>query len=510
MQKQNKSILVVLGVTLLLGVNHNNSLLKGAGPTTVTVLPSGDPSGITDWNNLNAAFEEANALTGLGPGTTVKLASGTFYIDKPLLVSNFSGKLKGAGRVMDEGAEGTTITNALGVTFGLSDWSFTGFQNQIPQYPTFVTFYMDNSWDPEDEANIEVENLTAHWSAGTTESTTENWALELDQIRRDQLGAFFWVPGRLTGTLDPTEVSLVTTRFHMLELTAESALIPSQFRFGNTSVPEDAIAIFNLVTDFLDTDNDGEFVHEWMDIKPIIGNQEISNVHIENNRVPIFMTGIDDSEVLVKGVIVNNPDIVCGCFAVLICDNSNTAFTVTNLETTNAAGVAFPQGHWRDISQITASTYLLSHSTIQQQGRLLKIVLNDNVNRRTGIPTIKAKLEQNTLIGSGGGSASILSAFVDDLIVTKNIISGSGLRAIRVFGGKDGVIHDNQVSDFNSDAADIFLQRTSGFIVFGNDLTDTVLDQFGMNNTIVNANGIPKSALDKETEREMNKRLREF
>jgi len=151
---------------------------------------------------------------------------------------------------------------------------------------------------------------------------------------------------------------------------------------------------------------------------------------------------------------------------------------------------------------------MLSHSTIQKEGVFAHIVLNDNVNSMTGIPTIKAKLEQNTLIGMV--FAPIFSGFVDDLIVSKNIISGSGTFAILVSEGKDGVIHDNQVSDFNSDAADILLSSTtSGFIVFGNDPADTVIDD-GANNTIINANGIPKSALDKETEREMNNRLREF
>ncbi len=490
MQKQNKPILVVLGVTLLLGINHNNSLLKGAGRTTVTVLPSGDTSGVTDWVNLNAAFEEANALTGFGPGTTVKLGPGIFYIDKPLLVSNFSGKLKGAGRVMDVGPSGTTITNAPGVLFPLGNF----FDNQIPAFPTFFTFYLDNNWDPNETADIEVSDLTTHWSGAT-----ELWALEFDVNVIEGLLSFFWVPGRLTGTLDPSELSLVNTTWHNLEMTADGLILP-----------EDAINIFNLVTDLLrDANRDGIQANGFDDIKPIQGNQEISDVYIENIRFPIFMTGIDDSEVLVNGVIVNNPDIVPGCcqIAVIFCDSSNTAFTVTHLETTNARGVAFPQGHWRDISQITASTYLLSHSTIQREGGFSKIALNDNVNSMTGIPTIKAKLEQNTLIGTA--FAPIFSRFVDDLIVSKNIISGSGSRAIWVVGGKEGVIHDNQVSDFNSSFADIHLLSTSGFIVFGNDPTDTVIDA-GANNTIINANGIPKSALDKETEKDMKKRLREF
>ena len=462
----------------------------GASRTTVIVSPSGDVSGVTDWINLNVAFEEANALTGSGPGTTIKLASGTFYINKPLLVSNFSGKLKGAGRVMDVGPSGTTITNAPGVLFQLGDFG----DNQIPAFPTFITFYLDNNWDPNETADIEVSDLTTHWSGAT-----EPWALEFDVNVIEGLLSFFWVPGRLTGTLDPSELSLVNTTWHNLEMTADGLILP-----------EDAINIFNLVSELLpDTNRDGIKASAFDDIKPIKGNQEISNVYIENIRFPIFMTGIDDSEVLVNDVIVNNPDIVPGCcqIAVILCDSSNTAFTVTNLETTNARGVAFPQGHWRD-SQITVSTYLLSHSTIQWQESFSAITLNDNVNSMTGIPTIKAKLEQNTLIGTA--FAPIFSRFVDDLIVSKNIVSGSGSFAILVSGGKDGVLHDNQVSGFNPTVADILLSSTtSGFIVFGNDSADTVLD-LGLNNTIINANGIPKSALDKEIVKDMKKRIREF
>lgn len=484
------SATILILVLMAGGLSHNNSLLKAAPLTTVTVLPSGDTSGVTDWANLNAAFEDANALTGFGPGTTVKLASGTFYIEKPLLVSNFSGKLKGAGRVMDVGPSGTTITNGA-VPFPLGDFG----DNQIPKFPTFITFYLDNNWDPNQTADIEVSHLTTHWSG-----VTELWALEFDSLVEQGLLGFFWVPGRLTGTKDSSELSLVNTTWHHLEMTADAPVLP-----------ETAISIFNLVTDLLPDDNgDGFQANGWEDIKPIQGDQEVANVYIENINFPLFMTGVDDSEVLVDRVIVNNPATVDRCCrpAVVFCDSSNTAFTVTHLETTNAQGVAFPQGHWRDISQITASTYLLSRSTIQRQGGFSNIVLRDNVNRMTGIPTIKAKLEQNTLIGTP--FTPIFSRSVDDLIVTKNIISGSGFSAILAFGGKDGVIHDNQVSAFNPAFADILLDSTSGFIVFGNDPADTVIDLVGTDNIIVNANGIPKSALDNETEQEMKKRLRQF
>ena len=373
---------------LWLSLTAQSALADG----TFKVFPSGDVTGVTDWENLNDAFEAANALTGTGEDSTVILASGTFYIHKPLLISNFSGTFKGSGTVMKDGAEGTMITNALsGDPFGLSDWSFTGYEDQIPQNPTFFTFYMDNSWDPDDEANIEVKDLTVHWSAGTT----ENWAIEFDQVTRDQLGAFFWVPGRLTGTKDPTEVSLVTTGFHNLELTAESELTPG--RFGNTDQPEAAIVIFNLVTDPLpDTNFDGIRAYGWEDIKPIIGRQEISNVHIENNRSPIFITGVDDSEVVVRNVMVNNPS--PRNIAVTICDSGGSTFTITNLEVTNALGAALVAGHWRTSAKqapitMSPSSYEVSHSTISPQPFAPAIFLADRVNAKpTGYATVLASI----------------------------------------------------------------------------------------------------------------------
>ena len=344
---------------------------------------------------------------------------------------------------------------------------------------------MDNSWDPDDEANIEVENLTVHWSAGTT----ENWALEFDFGERDQLGAFFWVPGRLTGTKDPAEVSLVTTRFRNLELTAESELTPG--RFGDTNEPDDAISLFNFVTGQLeDTNGDGIQADEFEDVKPIIGRQEISDVHIDNIRFPIFITGVDDSEVVVSSVTVNNP--TRGGVALIICDSGNSAVTVTKFEVSNAVGAAFPQGHWRQTSKqapitMRPSSYVVSHSTISPPPGAPAIVLPDRVNAKpTGFPTILVHITKNT-ITTNGGPGAIFSppvagrpppdvVVVDDAVIRKNTFLGTGQAAIRAFNGNDWVIHKNDVSGFTPSIADIVLQAgTTGFMVKRNDPTDTVL-----------------------------------
>jgi len=71
------------------------------------VLPSGDTSGTTDWQNIMNAFSAA------GPGSTVQLAAGTFYLHKSIVVLDFSGTFKGAGKTA------TIIQTAPGVVFDI-------------------------------------------------------------------------------------------------------------------------------------------------------------------------------------------------------------------------------------------------------------------------------------------------------------------------------------------------------------------------------------------------------
>ena len=58
----------------------------------IKIQPSGDTTGVTDWTSIQ------NALENAGPGDTVKLAAGTFYLDRSIIVYNFDGTLKGAGK----------------------------------------------------------------------------------------------------------------------------------------------------------------------------------------------------------------------------------------------------------------------------------------------------------------------------------------------------------------------------------------------------------------------------
>jgi hypothetical protein len=58
----------------------------------IAILPSGDATGQTDAEALQAALSDAT------PGTVIQLAEGTYYLNHVLLTENFHGTIQGAGR----------------------------------------------------------------------------------------------------------------------------------------------------------------------------------------------------------------------------------------------------------------------------------------------------------------------------------------------------------------------------------------------------------------------------
>lgn len=85
------------------------SLLKAA---KIKVMPSMAPDDLIkaeeDWQNINDALQNA------GPGETVQLAEGLFYLNKSIVVWDFNGTLKGSGM------NGTTIQTTPGELFDVS------------------------------------------------------------------------------------------------------------------------------------------------------------------------------------------------------------------------------------------------------------------------------------------------------------------------------------------------------------------------------------------------------
>ena len=117
----------------------------------VMVVPSSETDVLLkaqeDWNNINEALQNA------GPGETVQLAEGLFYLHKSLVVWDFDGTLKGAGKGK------TTIQTAPGNLFDVSDckdlnWPWGTVEGH------FVICFPYNT--TENTINVTVSDLRIH------------------------------------------------------------------------------------------------------------------------------------------------------------------------------------------------------------------------------------------------------------------------------------------------------------------------------------------------------------
>ncbi|MHA2426751.1 MAG: hypothetical protein ACXADB_01785 [Candidatus Hermodarchaeia archaeon] len=94
--KTRKVITIAIGLCFLLALASFSIGTSTArqGPRTYFVAASGDTSGVTDTLQIQTAFDNAVEHRG----STVKLGPGTFYLNKEIVVINFDGTFKGAGK----------------------------------------------------------------------------------------------------------------------------------------------------------------------------------------------------------------------------------------------------------------------------------------------------------------------------------------------------------------------------------------------------------------------------
>lgn len=95
-QKYRKVITAAIGLCLLLAlVNFSvGTSTAWRKHQNFFVSASGDTSGVTDTANIQLAFDNAVEHRG----STVRLGRGTFYLNKEIVVVNFDGTFKGAGK----------------------------------------------------------------------------------------------------------------------------------------------------------------------------------------------------------------------------------------------------------------------------------------------------------------------------------------------------------------------------------------------------------------------------
>jgi len=97
MKWKSKKLLTVtigLGLLLIFSSIYIGTSTAWRGHRTFFVSASGDSSGVTDTANIQLTFDNAVEHRG----STVRLGRGTFYLNKEIVVVNFDGTFKGAGK----------------------------------------------------------------------------------------------------------------------------------------------------------------------------------------------------------------------------------------------------------------------------------------------------------------------------------------------------------------------------------------------------------------------------
>ncbi len=165
MNCKRSSILVLFGLIFFFACSEHPDVV---GPITegetgqlekrgsgFAIAPSGDLTGETDWNNIMNAFQQAMAA---GPGHTVILKSGRFYIDKPVMVSGFNGTFAGAGKNATI-IEPTRGPNDEGFgTVYIDAWDNLGFPGS-KQYGTPLLYF------PDPEGYVRISDMTLQVTA---------------------------------------------------------------------------------------------------------------------------------------------------------------------------------------------------------------------------------------------------------------------------------------------------------------------------------------------------------
>jgi hypothetical protein len=186
MKELRKLIIALLLTGLCFACSESDEFFEETGDALKAAKVLVEPSSETDvllkaqedWNNINEALQNA------GPGETVQLAEGLFYLHQSLVVWDFDGTLKGAGKGM------TTIQTAPGNLFDVSscpplNWPW----GTVPGHFVICFPYSSDS----EGGTVTVSDLTVHVSDPSTPWGPGNNRLQAINVHNESL----IVPGDL-------------------------------------------------------------------------------------------------------------------------------------------------------------------------------------------------------------------------------------------------------------------------------------------------------------------------
>jgi hypothetical protein len=460
-------IAIVLAIALALGASTVITATQ-CDPTFVTqkanvftVLPTGT----NDTINLQCAFD---AAVEAGPGSTVQLAQGTYYIDRDISVVNFDGSFAGAGK------QQTFIQNLDAVPF--PHHGGPGGPYFFQTWPGLFVFFQDQNGGP---SSISISDLTFR-AMGSAVPTNMHGGFILNSMN------ILEIYGKVTGIRDD-EVSFVDTSLIRVGFEGQAG---SEFTYGYNVLNAVEISGDGPMLPCGDS-NCVEYV------KPISGNHLVQDCTFENavwGYVPLM---INDSSVKVENSTFENVRMPIDIF-----DFSNSTVDIQHNSIHNATwyGVYIengvqamlgwdlgPHGELPEPSIVN-----ISHNSISVTETGDGIGIAD-WGFLAGETTIENAVIGNNIISLEGTTyGAIFGIGASGIKVLNNRVFGQG--AFGIYAGlsddpvANWVLVGNNLQNANTEYPSIILgPSTSNFTVVGGHNSANVLD-LGSNNVITGIN----------------------
>ncbi len=474
----SRMIIVVSGLWFLFALTILPSGLVIANSNYISIAPSGDVTGQTDWMNIQNAFDTVSGVSE----AVIELVAGTFYIHQSILGINFAGHFKGAGKDV------TIIETVtpLGY-FPLID-DPNGFLTGLPGG---MYFYHDQN-SPSTKltpSTLSFSDFSLH-----IRGKSELWGSHGEEPLYDAFNGLS-VFGKFTG-IEDDEVSYLNVNFERLGIEGE---ISDDFYWGFNGL--NGIQFGGEYISVLQ--DDGLFVYY---VKTIIGNFSVRDCTFSDIFWSTTGNGVfQDSTILFEE---NSFDTTIGAITVADFSNSNVKISHNDMTDVWAAGtwviqamqsvLGWDLGPYGPLPEL--SSVLINHNTIRGINTADGVILEDWAFI-FGEKTLDVLVSQNTIIldSTYGG---IYGLGVQEAIITNNRISGIGFSGIYCgFGdlSTNWMIKGNNVQEFNAqptlwwwegDSAPIILGWTTySCTVVGGSSKTNVLD-FGIDNYITGVNTI--------------------
>lgn len=427
-----------------------------------------EPTGVDDTQNIKDAFSDAKLA---GDGNTVQLSAGTFIISEPIVVTDFNGTFKGAGKAL------TTLEDADGTFPLISSGPMEGQQG-------FIVFYLENN----DVGNLAVSDLTIHLKNKTEEFVWFDW----EWHNNSNLG--LRIHGKTNGLADFAN-STMNVKVNSIDFIGE---LGGDFSSG-TSLDMALFISGEYAFEFTGT------THLLKLIEEMSGNIEVTNCLFKNNRLAVNISGTSDANITVGGSPnnKNNFDNVEGAMSFWDVSGAHLELSYNNGTNITGWGIWAEQGYSAYIPADGFGPYLAEFGIPDPAYVLIEhndfsfgnwgIIISDITNGFGDGKSLYEVVSKNKFTMTNSWSAGIFGWDADEVLVSNNRFYGEGDAGV-LFGLWGGPGHDNWVmqgnnfDNFNANIASIWLGPDSNnCTVVGGDNTVNVFDQ-GTNNILTGVN----------------------